>query len=385
MTPAARVQAAIEILDRVQAGEAAEKALTSWGRRARFAGSKDRAAIRDHVFDVLRMWRSTAALGGGETGRARMIGLFRAHGQDPAELFTGQGHAPMAMTDVEVAAGDAPDGAAALDLPDWLAARFAEDLGERTHETAEALRTRAPVFVRANLLKTDREKARARLAEEGVETVPHALAETALEVTSGARGLIRTDSFTDGWIELQDAASQAVVEMIPLGDATRILDYCAGGGGKSLALAARVPKAELFAHDADPGRMSDLPKRALRAGATVTCVAKPKGVYDIVMADVPCSGSGAWRRAPEGKWRLTEARLAELTDIQAHILTTCAKLVRPGGALVYATCSLLRAENEAQIDAFLASHSDWRIGPNRRFLPSDGGDGFYAACLIAPD
>ncbi|WP_425074625.1 RsmB/NOP family class I SAM-dependent RNA methyltransferase [Sagittula sp. S175] len=383
MTPAARVQTAIEILDRVRAGEAAEKALTSWARRSRFAGAKDRAAIRDHVFDALRMWRSAAAAGGGESGRLRMLGLLRLQGIDADTLFTGQGHAPAGLSEAERAGGQTPEGAEALDLPDWIADRFRQDLGDGAEPAALALRARAPVFVRANLLKTTRDKTQARLAEEGVTAVPHPLAETALEITEGARGLTRTGAFEAGWIELQDAASQAVVEMIPLEGARRILDYCAGGGGKTLALAARAPGAALFAHDADPRRMSDLGERAARAEAKVTQVAKPDGVFDVVMADVPCSGSGAWRRAPEGKWRLTPERLDELTAIQSEILDRCAGLVAPGGCLAFATCSVLAAENEDRVAGFLAAHPGWRLGTSRRFLPSDGGDGFFVACFLS--
>lgn len=381
MTPAARVQTAIEILDRIRVGEAAEKALTSWSRRSRFAGAKDRAAIRDHVFDVLRQWRSTAALGGGEAGRNRMIGLLRAQGVDVETLFTGGPHAPAVLTEDERACGTAPEGAEAWDLPDWLAERFAQDLGPAAKTAALALRQRAPVFVRANLLKCTREQAQARLLSEGVTAMAHPMASTALEITEGARGLARTQAYEQGWVELQDAASQAVVALIPIDGASRILDYCAGGGGKTLALAARAPGAALQAHDADPGRMSDLPARASRAGAKVTLVDRPKGTFDIVMADVPCSGSGAWRRAPEGKWRLTPARLDELVRIQAQILDTCAALVAEGGWLAFATCSLLRGENEDQVSAFLARNPGWSVGPQQRFMPQDGGDGFFISCL----
>ncbi|MFW2587329.1 RsmB/NOP family class I SAM-dependent RNA methyltransferase [Sagittula sp. SSi028] len=384
MTPAARVQAAIDILNRIQSGEAAEKALTSWGRRSRFAGSKDRAAIRDHVFDVLRMWRSTAALGGAESGRGRMIGLLRAQGQDVAELFTGQGHAPAPLSEAETQAGHTPEGAEAMDLPDWLAERFTQDLADAAEATAEALKTRAPVFLRVNLLKADVTRAQAQLAAEGIETRSHPLSPTALEVLSGARGVARSDSFAAGLVELQDAASQAVVDAIVMDAPARILDYCAGGGGKTLALAARAPQAELHAHDADPRRMSDLPQRAARAGVSVRCVDAPEGAYDVVMADVPCSGSGAWRRAPEGKWLLTPQRLSELNRIQSEILNTCAGYVAPGGCLAFATCSVLRCENEDRLAQFLTDHPDWRAATQRRFLPADGGDGFFVACVVKP-
>ena len=311
MTPGARVQAAIEALDRIAAGAPAEQVLTNWARGARYAGSKDRAAVRDHVFDVLRRWRSTAVQGGAETGRGRLIGLLRQEGIEPETRFTGQGHAPAPLSPAEASGGARSQGAAALDLPDWLAPRFAADLGDLAGPTAEALRHRAPVFLRVNTLKAARDAAASRLSEAGVETRPHPLSPTALEVTGGARAVARSAAFSEGLVELQDAASQAVVDVLPLATGARVLDYCAGGGGKALAMAARL-RGPVVAHDADPARMADIPARARRAAARIDLDAAPSGGFDLVLADVPCSGSGAWRRAPEGKWRLTPQRLEAL-------------------------------------------------------------------------
>jgi 16S rRNA (cytosine967-C5)-methyltransferase len=380
MTPAARLSAAIGVLDRVAAGEAAEKALTNWARGARYAGSKDRAAVRDIVFDILRMWRSCAALGGGDTGRARVLGYLRQTGQDPAEVFTGQGHAPAPLTQAEAQAGHAPQGAEALDLPDWLAARFAQSLGDQATTAALAMRSRAPVFLRVNLLKGDLPQARQALLEDGIETETVPQVPTALRVLSGARGVSRSAAYENGLVELQDASSQAVVERLPLASASTILDYCAGGGGKALAMAARTGR-RILAHDADPRRMSDLPKRAARAGADVVTISDSSGPYDLVLCDVPCSGAGAFRRAPEGKWRLTPERLEELCRIQAQILDHATGLVRPGGTLAYVTCSVLAEENDDQARAFLARNPDWTLAESLHFLPGDAGDGFYLAIL----
>ncbi len=376
MTPAARLSAAMQILDRILAGSPAEQALTNWARASRFAGSGDRAAIRDHVFDALRCRRSFAALGGGETGRGLILGGLRAAGIDPAPLFTGEGHAPAPVTE----AGRAPDADEVLDLPDWLLPRLRRDLGAELPAIAEALRHRAPVFLRVNLARTDRATAQARLAAEGIETRPHPLSPSALEVTAGARRIQTSGAYTEGLVELQDAASQAVVDLLPLANGMKVLDFCAGGGGKTLAMAARA-KLALFAHDADPRRMRDLPARAKRAGARVSLIENPDQIFDLVLADVPCSGSGSWRRAPEGKWLLTEARLAALTATQSAILDRIAPRVGPGGWLGYATCSLLADENRGQIDAFLARNPGWRLEAERRLIPLDGGDGFYVALL----
>ena len=176
-------------------------------------------------------------------------------------------------------------------------------------------------------------------------------------MTANARRLRLSTVYRDGLIEPQDAASQAVADMVPVGIGAPVLDYCAGGGGKALALAARG--AAVFAHDASPARMADLPARAARAGADIPVLnraeARARAPWRTVLVDAPCSGSGAWRRDPEGKWRLTPARLADLTALQDRILDEAAALIAPGGALVYATCSLLAEENDERIAAFIST------------------------------
>jgi len=380
MTPAARWAAAADILDRIAAGEPSEKALTNWARRSRFAGSRDRAAIRDHVFDILRCWRSTAALGGGETGRQRVLGRLRQTGTAPETVFTGEGYGLAPLAEDEESGGRVPKGAEAADLPDWLFDFLANDLGDDALAMAEALRHRASVFLRVNLLKADRNAAQAALMADSITATPHPLSETALEVQDGARRVAQSDAFATGLVELQDVASQAVVDALPLAPGLRVLDYCAGGGGKTLAMAARL-SGPVEAHDADPRRMSHLPERAARAGAEVVLIARPEPRYDLVLCDVPCSGSGSWRRAPEGKWRLTPERLDALVRTQAQILDRTAELVKTGGVLAFATCSVLSRENEAQIDAFLARHSAWTCTMQHRFGLDQGGDGFFVSIL----
>lgn len=383
MTPGARVAAAIEVLDAMRAGTPAEKALLGWARGHRFAGSKDRAAIRDHVFDALRCRRSYAALGGGDSGRALMLGALHARGEDPATLFDGAGHAPPPPGPDESRPGTLDDPLAALDCPDWLADDLQASLGADFAPVMRRLQERAPVFLRVNLLRTDPAGARAALAEEGIGTRPGPLSDTALEVTEKPRAVARSAAYRDGLVELQDAASQAIVDRLPLPGAGRILDYCAGGGGKSLAMAARAPGADLHAHDIDAGRMSDLPARAARAGCTVTLHhgGSVPGAFDLVLADAPCSGSGAWRRSPEGKWSLNANRLHDLLSMQDEVLDAAVAQVAPGGRLAYATCSLLQAENRDRVEAFLARHPGWRLTDELRLTPLDGGDGFYLACL----
>jgi 16S rRNA (cytosine967-C5)-methyltransferase len=381
MTPGARLAAAIAVLDKVQAGQPAEVALTNWGRASRYAGSGDRAAVRDIVFDVLRQKRSCAAWGGAETGRGLVLGWARKTGQEA--LFDGQGHAPAAAE--PGAAGQEPKGNAALDCPDWLEAPLRGGLGADFPAVMQALQARAPVFLRVNLARITRDAAAEALMAEGVEAEAHPLAASALEVRSGARRVQTTAAYLDGLVELQDAASQAVVEMLPLQDGMRVLDLCAGGGGKTLAMAARA-RLQVFAHDAERRRMADLPARAARAGAVVTMVDNPEKTapYDLILTDVPCSGSGSWRRDPEGKWGLTPARLEALVAVQAGIMDRAAGMLGPGGVLGYATCSMIEAENGAQVAGFLERHPGWTLMAERRFTPMEGGDGFYGAVLRQP-
>lgn len=384
MTPAARIQAAIEILDQIAAGEPAEKALTSWARSARYAGSKDRAAIRDHVFDVLRQKLSCAAIGGGLNGRALMIGSLTQAGTDLDSVFTGEGHAPSPLADDERPDAPALDVAEAWDIPEWLLPLWQSSLGDKAAEVAEIQRHRAPVFLRANLRRTTTEEAIMALAAHEITAQPHPLSPSAIEVTGNARRIKQAPAYLTGEVELQDAASQALVDALPLADAGKVLDYCAGGGGKTLAMAA-LSSAMMHAHDANPRRMKDLPDRAERAGIAVrllkTNELKETGPFDLVLCDAPCSGSGSWRRAPEGKWRLTPEVLDEVTGIQAQILEDAAPLVVSGGALAYATCSVLSVENQDQIEAFLSARPDWTLETQRSFTPLDGGDGFFVAVL----
>ncbi|OZA05721.1 MAG: hypothetical protein B7Y02_15395 [Rhodobacterales bacterium 17-64-5] len=244
-----------------------------------------------------------------------------------------------------------------------------------------ALQSRAPVFLRVNLARVTRATAALALAEEGIATTPVPWVHTALEVTANARKIQTSQAYQTGLVELQDASSQAVVAALYLTPQAKVLDYCAGGGGKTLALAARG--ARVWAHDAFPARMTDLAVRASRAGQRVMITQTPAETrpYDLVLTDVPCSGSGSWRRDPAGKWALTETRLAELVTLQARIMDDVVALVRHGGTLAYATCSLLTEENEAQVAAFQARQPGWTLKTRARFSPLDGGDGFFLATL----
>ncbi len=383
MTPAARLSAAISVLDGILAGLTPERALADWTRASRFAGSGDRAALRDLVYQALRCRRSFGFAGGSDSGRGLILGGLRLAGTDPAELFTGQGHAPPPVTEAEPARSlaMAPRGVR-LDLPDWLLPYLDAALGDEVEPVAEQLRHRAPIWLRVNLGRTGIAEAAAALAAEAIATRPHPDINSALQVTENERKIKNSVAYAQGLVELQDASSQAVV--LALGELAgqEVLDYCAGAGGKALQLADRG--ARVTAHDADPRRMRDLGPRATRAGAaidTATTAALSGRHWPLVLLDAPCSGSGTWRRDPMGKWLLTEARLAELTTIQDAILDAAAPLVAPGGRLAWVTCSMLPDENRMRVDAFLSRNPDWRQLWARRFLPGSLGDGFSVTIL----
>ena len=395
MTPAARIAAAIEIMNEILTGAPAERALTRWARASRYAGSGDRNAVRDHVFDGLRRKRSAAFVGGAETGRGIMLGLLRMDGADVEALFSDLGHAPAKLSADEAANG--ADIMAAplqvrLDQPDWLWPEMVASFegADAAKNAAEALRHRAPVYVRVNLSMGSRDDAVRALAEADIGAVAHSSVKTAIMITRNPRRVKNAAPYLSGLIELQDAASQAAVLRLPLAGGQSVLDYCAGGGGKALAVAglagARFADnpVRVVAHDVAPQRMADLPARALRGGHTVTLASMEElaaQVFDLVLVDAPCSGSGTWRRAPDAKWRLTPERLAELKALQQSILQDAAQLVRPGGWLAYATCSLLAGENTAQIAAFLAANPSWQCKDEMRLVPGSEGDGFYLAVI----
>jgi len=395
MTPGARLSAAITLLDAIFDGDAPERVLTRWARASRYAGSKDRAAVRDIVFDGLRQRRSLGWTGGGTDGRAVVLGAILRDGLDPDTLFDGAGHAPAPLDAAERArmGRDASDATVPirLDFPDFLEVPLRDALADDFEAVLGALRERAPVDLRVNALKSNTSAVTVALNRDGVHVSPHPLARNALRVLDNPRLVAASRAYTQGLIELQDASSQHVAEKAGARPGMTVLDYCAGGGGKTLALAAEMGgHGRLMAWDINARRMNDLPERARRAHARIEILSDTERtalgpVCDLVMVDAPCSGSGAWRRKPGGKWHLTPGDLEGYPPLQDAILDAAAAHVRPDGLLVYATCSLFRAENEDRADAFATRHPDWRPLDRRRLTPIDGGDGFFMARFRAPE
>lgn len=383
MQPAAHYSAAIEILDQVLTNVPAEKALLAWVRNARFAGSKDRAAIRDIVFDCLRK-RSSYAARFDLTGRGLALG--RAYEAGELLLFDGENYAPPVLSEEEIAmaAGGVQykNLAEEYDFPEFLEIELQEQYGYQLAPLMEKMRDRAPVDLRVNEMKATREKAIDFLARDHIftENLPEP---SALRVEHNPRRLASSRAYNYGFVELQDQSSQMVSRFADARPGQKVLDYCAGGGGKALALAMDMKgDGTVDAWDIAPQRMKEIPERAVRAGVRINILTdKPRGEYDLVLVDAPCSGSGAWRRTPDSKWKLTRKRLGELNLMQIGVLQEASARVKQGASLVYATCSLLASENQSIVSQFLAKNPEFECLEQIELNPLNAGDGFFAAKL----
>ncbi len=374
MTPGARLQAAIDLLDQIASSrQPADQVLRVWGGANRYAGSKDRRAVADRVYLCLRQPPRM-----GEGGRGRVLASLALHdGLSEAEiagLFTGQGHAPAPLTPEETAALSAPARAA---LPAFVETQLKASFGEDwPAEAADLTASRAPLDIRVNGVKSTMEAVSQALAEAGLEAEPTPWSAFGLRLAGAAPDLAPLTAFKSGAFEVQDEGSQIAAWLVGAQRSETVIDYCAGGGGKTLALGQAMRGAgRLIACDLNPRRLDAIKPRLLRAGLhaefrrvgpTGDVLEEFQGVADRVLVDAPCSGSGTWRRRPEDLWRLTEAELQRLAILQLDILTRAADLVRPGGRLVYVTCSVLAAENSAVTDAFAAARPDFSPLPIAR-------------------
>ena len=377
MQPAARLAAAIEVLDEAissarHGGAAADVLLARYFRSRRYAGSKDRAAVRAHVYAVLRHMAHDAP-----SGRAALIAYARA--KEPAlfDLFGCGGHAPDALTPEEAAFAARVD---AGWLPEWLEARFQRRFGETWPAQREGLMGRAPLDLRVNGLQATRDRAAAVLRAEGIDVEPLPFVSNGLRADAGAQ-IEKTEAFAGGLVEVQDLSSQLMVDLAGAKPGETVIDLCAGAGGKTLGFAASMNNAgRIIACDIDASRLERMDPRLERAGAAIVeqrvlrpgALAAFEGKADCVAIDAPCSGTGTWRRNPEARLRLTEERLATYTAIQADVLEQGAALVKPGGRLVYAVCSLLPDEGEDRVEAFSARHPEFRLVDYRDRLGTVG-------------
>jgi 16S rRNA (cytosine967-C5)-methyltransferase len=427
VTPGARLAAAIELLAAIQAAlrKPADAVANDFFRQRRYIGSGDRRAVSGRVWTVLRArrrlgwWLQRVSLP--PDPRRLVAASLLSDGwtlDGVAKSFFGGQYAPTGLAAAEREALRGMEGhtldhphmpdAVRLEVPDWIFPRLQARFGHSLDAELHALSEPAPLDLRANLLKATRETVREKLAAEGIAAQPTALSPWGLRVadrlpvTTGA-------AFREGLVEVQDEGSQLVAALVGAAPGMRVADWCAGAGGKTLALAMTMEnRGQIAACDVSAHRLDGAVRRLRRAGVhnAERHLVEPgdkwakrrAGSFDRVLVDAPCTGSGTWRRNPDARLRLTEADLGELVPKQAEILSQAARLVRTGGWLVYATCSLLAEENEVQVDRFLSGHSDYRTVPLDRAwsltsaAPSDGPylsltphrhgtDGFFAAVL----
>jgi 16S rRNA (cytosine967-C5)-methyltransferase len=431
MTPTARLAAAIDLLFEMEATpkRPADAVANNFFRERRYIGGGDRRAVSAQVWTVLRAWRRLEwwlQRSGGAAQPRLLVGALSVLEGRPVEslqrAFSGGRYAPDVLEPFEARVLRALEGhtldhpdmpeAVALEVPDWLLPLLQAQFGEQTAVEIAALTAPATLDLRVNLLRTTREAAAAALSEEGIETEPTPLSPWGLRVPSRVP-VMATAAFQKGLVEIQDEGSQLVVQAVGAAPEMRVLDYCAGAGGKTLGLAMTMNnRGHVVACDVSEPRLDGAVRRLRRAGVHNVerhllvegdkWAKRRAASFDRVLVDAPCTGTGTWRRNPDARLRLTQTDLDELVAKQSAILDRAASLVRPGGRLVYATCSVLREENAAQIEAFLERHPGFALLdlrapetlapplaqaalsdiPFLRLTPRlHGTDGFFAAVL----
>ncbi len=424
MRDAGRLAAAIDVLSEIeQRHRPVRLALKAWGDGARYAGAKDRAFVSGLVLDVLRRKRSLAWRMGDDSPRAAALATLRFVWDWPleriAEAAAEQPHGPGPLTEAERAALESPRDLSEApapvqgDYPDWLDGELARAFGEDRVAEAQALAERAPVDLRANRLKAGPGKAMKALEPLPVRAtgvLPEALRIDPPQAEERAAAVDAMPAFVKGWVEVQDLGSQIAAACAGDVQGKQVLDLCAGGGGKTLALAGAMENTgQIYAYDSDARRLTDTIRRAERAGVRnlqVRSPARPEplkgldGRMDVVFVDAPCSGAGSWRRHPDTKWRLTDQALEKRTADQDLVLEEAVAFTKPGGRIVYVTCSVLPVEDEDRIAAFRARHPEFQVRPATddptlarwltpegflRLSPrTSGTDGFFVAVLERP-
>jgi 16S rRNA (cytosine967-C5)-methyltransferase len=423
--PGPRIQATIDLLEQVDAsGDAADRVMAAFFRRRRYAGAKDRAAITALFYEIMRRrawleWR-LANVGGGHADSRALVLTQLADAAVPdheiAALFDGSDHAPPPLTLEEQALAQmlrrppngTPPPSVAGNYPGWLHPALERRFGSALASEMAALNERAPVDLRVNTTIADRSDVLERLTAEGIVAAPHRFSRIGIRLEGNPR--LENDAlYKEGAIEIQDEGSQIIAALLGAAPGDTIIDYCAGAGGKTLAIgAAMQDRGVLIASDVDLGRMRELAPRARRAGLTIVSCrpvselggSEPGPLADRVLVDAPCSGTGTWRRHPVARWQMTQENLIKYMKLKDELLESGSRYVKPGGRLVFATCSVLREEGADRVEAFLARRSDfapvgvsslWRgsldgdcpaSGPFLDLSPaSSGTDGFFVAVL----
>lgn len=377
-----RLAGAIEILtDIEERRRPVADALKDWGLSHRFAGSGDRAAIGNIVYDALRMKLSHAWIMDDDSPLTLGFAvMFRQWGYSPetlSEELEGDRFAPDALPEARLKAlaerniAEAPSFIQG-DIPEWLVPSFERNFGDHWITEAQGLTARPSLDLRVNTLKADQAKVLKALERSGAESAE--LARNGVRIPAGERGARLPNvtaelSFQKGWFEVQDEGSQIVADMVAAHEGEQVLDYCAGGGGKTLALSAQMNnKGQVHAYDADRKRLAPIIERLKRAGTRNVQVhdsedglSKLQERCDRVLIDAPCTGTGTWRRRPDTKWRLSEKNVEERSGQQAEVLNKASRFVRTGGKLVYVTCSLLPEENQEQVARFTDANPQFKL------------------------
>jgi 16S rRNA (cytosine967-C5)-methyltransferase len=415
MRPGPRIRSAIEVLGEIlQRHRPAAQALADWGKASRFAGSGDRAAVGNVVYDALRRKNSIGAQMGSDVPRALVLGAtgraLKLSTEEIAAAADGSPHAPEPLSAGEMAGllrglpNDAPDWVRG-DYPEWLAPSLERAFGARTAEEGAALARRAPVDIRVNTLKATREKtlkALSSLKPTPTKWSPIGIRFPAPEGAARQPNVEAEAAHGRGWYEVQDEGSQITALLAGAARRMQVLDICAGAGGKTLAMAAAMGNSgQIYAYDRDKLRLRPIFERLKRAGvrnAQVLTAGDEAALFglgprfDLVLADAPCTGTGVWRRRPDSKWRLRPHDIPDRQAEQRAILALAGKLVKPGGRLVYATCSILPEEGVDQITTFLAAHADYAIVPTATawieaglaLPPPASADGRTVSLLLTP-
>jgi len=423
MKPAAQIQAAIELLELIEDTKSpADRLMAQYFRDHRYIGSKDKAAISEWLYIALRRKASLAWLieqiGLPIDSRGILaVAVAQSEGVVVTEMFNGEQYAPSKLSHVEKTAlasldsvklSEAPDWAR-LNIPEWLAPKLLRSLGDGFEVEMLALQDRAATDIRVNTLKVTRENLIKELESQGFSPQPTPVSPNGLRFSTRV-SLFNQNSFKNGWFEVQDEGSQLLAAVCDVKPGMRVVDFCAGAGGKTLALSAMMEnKGVLHACDVHSKRLGNLSKRTKRAGVHNVqthllsserdkWVKRNVGKMDVVLIDAPCTGTGTWRRSPDAKWNLQAEDLQNLIKVQNNILESAARLLKPGGKLFYATCSLLEDENEQQIELFLSENKDFSAGSInniggdselyqlrnhqlRTFPAKSGMDGFFVAAL----
>ena len=394
----ARAKAAIEILDDFLKGKNLNNTLEAWNKHNKFAGSTDREKIRDIVFDILRL-RNTLKYPFEleniyESGRSLIFSYILYTSKKIDEIFTGNKYGPSRLDIQEenilekFIMNKGKFFIIKNNVPDFLIEDLKLSLAEKFESIMGVLGKRSPISIRANFNKTDLFYVKETLKNEGIDSELSLNSVQGLRILNNFRRVKMSQSFQEGLFEFQDLNSQKVIEECDFHNYKKFLDFCSGAGGKILCLASlQKGRGSFFAYDKDKIKLEKLRIRAKRAGVDVEIIEKKEidkhyKFFDCIVLDVPCSGSGAWSRNPQQKWRITPKLIEELIILQSNLLQQAKNLLKDNGKLIYITCSLLRTENQSIIENFILNNPRFSIARQKNYYPSEIGDGFYCAELL---